>query len=445
MESFAPKRNVRTFLESTVPSIGPRALQQNALHGKVTARKPVGSVGSYADINSCNSGLQLRSRKQAPISAEKTETHNSWDGGERRTQHFAVSKERRTCYLFDTAEFQRRAEKVRTTVMSHSLDLKALPFPEAAEIWLEQKRMYNRESTLVCYRDYLKRLVTYFTMPLSEIHIGHVMEYQSQMKGRYHPDSVNKDINVLSQIMRKAGIWAPIKEHYHPLPKPDVDPPKVLSDYEETRFFEFASKHEGTWLAYWVASLTNNTTASGKELRMMQLKDVDMNKDFPVFRVPKNMKNPNRPREIPLNERGAEMMRRILARAYKMGATKPEHYVFPFRDRRTKRFDPTRPATQSWLKGQWNKLIDDAMKARIIPFRVKPDNLRHQAITKLLDSGVPIETVRELAGHGVDSVITRTYYHARRERLREAVTRIQPEIKKPSKVVAISKGASNAS
>lgn len=410
----------------------------------VTAKKQSRGVQLLADVNSCNSGIQLRSLKQAPRNAIPAK-HKEWDGIDRRTQYFAVEKERRSCYLIDTPNFQAQAEKARKTIMDHATDLKDAPFPEAALRWLEQKQMYNRDTTLNCYRDYLKRLVTYFTMPLKDIHIGHIMEYQARMKKKYHPESVNHDINMLSQIMKRADLWAPIKEHYHPLPKPETDPPKVLSDYEETRFFEFASKNEGTWLAYWVASLTNNTTASGKELRMLQLKDIDIESDPPLFRVPKNMKNLNRPRTIPLNERGAEIMRRMLRRAHSLGSTQPHHYLFPFRHK-NRRFEPTRPATQSWLKWQWNHLIDAAMEAKVISFRIKPHNLRHQAITKLLDNGVPIETVRELAGHGVDSVVTRHYYHGRVERLKSAVDLISPPKPKPSNVVSFkAKGAGHAS
>lgn len=313
-------------------------------------------------------------------------------------------------------------------------DLKGLPFPQVATQWLEEKQIYNRQSTLDCYRDYLKRLVTYFTMPLNDIHIGHIMEYQNRMRKHYHPDSVNHDINMLSQIMKKADLWGPIREHYRPLPRPDIDPPKVMSEYEEDRFFEFASRNEGSWLAYWVACFTNNTTASGKELRMLQLKDIEMEHDPPLFRVPKNMKNPNRPRTIPLNEKGAEIMGQLLRRARERGSTRPEHYLFAFRVKRNF-FEPNRPASESWIKAQWKKLVDDAIAANIISFRIKPHNLRHQAITKLLDFGVPIETVREIAGHGVDSVITRHYYHGRVEKLRSALDLISP--KKP---VSVSNG-----
>jgi len=197
-----------------------------------------------------------------------------------------------------------------------------------------------------------------------------------------------------------------------------------------------------------VASLTNNSTASGKELRMLQIGYIDLEGDpYPYFQVPKNMKNQNRPRRIPLNERGVEIMSRILKRAKKLGSHNPEHYVFPLRIKRNL-FDPTKPASESWIRYRWSLLVSaarntctdcDREKALcvcprfkpILTFKLKPHNMRHQSITKLLDSGAPIEVVRQIAGHGVDSVVTRQYHHGRMEVMNRALSGIDPDRKKP--------------
>lgn len=381
----------------------------------------------------CKSVIASRSSTEQPSATSDTISRGQED---RRTQHLAVAKERRMGYFIATPDFQERAERARVLAMKVSPEqYRKLPLREASSIWLEDKRLYIRESSLNCYKDYLARLNKVLgSIPLEEIHIGHVREYQKTLKGAYHAASVNHDINVLSQIMRKASLWQPIREHYRALPLPETDPPKVMTEAEEDRFFAFASKDEQWCLAYFVASLTNNSTASGKELRMLQRGAIELNADPPHFTVPKNMKNPNRPRTIPLNERGVTMMTRILHRASGIGSTRPEHYVFPFRVKRNM-FDPNRPASESWIKAQWKKLVDAAIEAKVISFRIKPHNLRHQAITKLLDNGVPIETVRQIAGHGVDSIVTRHYHHARLETLARAMDAIDPDKKKPAHVV----------
>lgn len=322
------------------------------------------------------------------------------------------------------------AEKARIVIMTRATELQDLPFGQAADAWLEQRKLYIRESTAACYRDYIARLKSFTFPSLKEVHIGHMMQYQGRMRKQYHPASVNHDLNILSQMLKTCGLWAPIHEHYQPLPLPEHDPPKVMSEAEEDRFFEFASRNEEWRRAYIVASLTNNTTASGKELRMLQLSAVHLDNDPPYIHVPKNMKTPLRQRNIPLNERGVEMMSRLLKIAASRGSTKPEHYLFSFREKRNF-FNPNKPASESWLKGQWKKLVDAAIEAKVISFRITPHNLRHQAITKLLDYGVPIETVRQIAGHGVDSLVTRHYHHGRMETMARALDVINPDKKRP--------------
>lgn len=365
---------------------------------------------------------------------------------------FAVENKRRTEYKtgFDVQV----AEKARIEIMDRATELSDLTVGGACDKWLEQRSLYIRESTLACYKDYIARVKKHFEpfpdLLLKDVHVGHFVAYQKAMKAQYHAASVNHDLNVLAQVLKMAGLWSAIEEHYRPLPLPEKDAPKVMSEAEEERFFKFAYDHraDGWELAYSVASLTNNSTASGKELRMLQLRDIHMDADPPYFEVPKNMKTPERHRIIPMNEQAQVIMGRLLEEAKKRCSTRPEHYLFPWRRKRND-FEPTKPATESWLKSQWKKLVDAAMHTcrqcgqpqgecrcskfhPILTFSLKPHNLRHQAITNLIDNGVPVEVVRKIAGHGVDSVLTwRDYHHGRMEVMARAMDRIGPAKKKP--------------
>jgi integrase len=164
-------------------------------------------------------------------------------------------------------------------------------------------------------------------------------------------------------------------------------------------------------------------------LRLMQRSDVDLTCDPPTITVPLDVKNDHRPRVIPLNERGKKMIERIMARATKLGSTRPENYLFPFRIKRNL-FDPTRPASPSWTNGQWNKLVKAALEKKIIPFRISRRNFRNQPITKMLEAGVPIETVRVIAGH-VSDEMTRYYDQHRTSVKAAALDLIDPDRKKP--------------
>ncbi len=205
----------------------------------------------------------------------------------------------------------------------------------------------------------------------------------------------------------------------------------MLSEAEEDAFFKVAGTNPDWALAYCVASLTNNTSASGKELRMLQLKDVDLESDPPILSVPRDMKNPHRQRRIPLNDRGRIQMERLLDRARSLGSTRPEHYLFPLRDKRSKQYDPTRPASESWLKYQWKKMVSAALAQGAVRFSIKPHNLRHQIITKLLEDGQPEEVVRAIAGH-VSRRMMEHYSHARIERKFQALESINPDRKRTS-------------
>lgn len=328
-------------------------------------------------------------------------------------------------------DFNSLAEQARKRAMETSADLGKLKFALAAQKWLQQREMYVQEGTINCYRDYLSRLNKFFAeMILEAIHIGHFQEYQRVFKSTYHPASINHDLNTLSQMLRQAGLWQPIAEHYRTLPVPRRPKPRVLTDKQESDFFELAASEKQWDLAYLEASLSNNTTAYGIELRLMRRSDTDLNSTPPTITVPLEAKNQYRPRVIPLNEHGREMVRRMLERAAKIGSTRPEHYLFPFRVKRGM-YDPTRPASSSWTNSQWRKLVAKALERKIIPFRISRRNFRNQPITKMLEAGVPIETVRAVAGH-VSEEMTRYYAQHRLEIRAQAVNLINPPKKKPT-------------
>lgn len=311
--------------------------------------------------------------------------------------------------------------------MTTADDLAVLPFEQAAQEWLKLKELHIKPKTLKSYRDYIARLDKVFhNILLKDIHIGHLQDYQRCSKQDYHPTAVNHDLNTLSQILRRADLWRPIKKNYRPLPVPKWQPPKVLTQDEEDAFFQLAASNPAWDIAYWVGSLTSNTSASGIELRLLQIKHVLLDQEDPILYVPDG-KNDYRPRCLWLNEVGVKQMRRILDRAASLGATQPDHYVFPFRVKRGL-FDPTRPASESWLKKRWKKLVDRALELKVIPFPITPHMLRHQIITKLLENGTPEHTVMAIAGH-VRREMLEHYSHTRLQAKKAALLAIAPRTK----------------
>ncbi len=280
-----------------------------------------------------------------------------------------------------------------------------LPFERAAEHWLEMKKLHTRKPrTMEMYEWYIRNLSrTFGGLLLSQINIGHVLEYQQQRRLIAGPSCVNHEINTLSQMLRYAELWDIIARHYRPLPLPNWTPPKVLSAEEEEKFFRVVSQNSDWSVAYWAVSLTNNTSAMGTELRNLQLKHVFLENDPPSVHVPDSkVKNEFRARVVPLNEVALKQLRRVVARARRLGAYHPDHFIFPYRLERNK-YDVTRPASPNFIRSAFRSM----RKATGLDW-LQPRNFRNQVITKLFESGIPDETIISIAGH--QSIRMSRYY-----------------------------------
>jgi integrase len=311
-------------------------------------------------------------------------------------------------------------ERVRATMVEPGF-LASLIFCEAAPIWLESHRPRIGKGTARDYEQCIRSLLGFFArLPLRDIHIGHFEEYQRMRSAGAKPwdraagpSRVNHELNTLSQILNRAGLWAPLAAHYHPLPLPRPKVGCALNPDEEARLFRFAASNPRWKLAYWCSLLTANTTAGPAEIRHLRLRDVQL--DPPQVHIQEGVKNEYRVRMIPLNEPAAWALRQLLKRARELGCTEPDHYLLPHRARNGARgFDPTRPIS-SW-RGSWDKLREAAELPHLRMY-----DLRHHAITRLLeDEDVSERTVIEIAGH-VSRAMLERYSHIRMRTKREAV------------------------
>ena len=306
------------------------------------------------------------------------------------------------------------------------LQLRTLAFEEAATHWLEIKKLHSRKPrTIEMYEWYIRNLQkTFAGVLLSQIHIGHFLEYQRQRRLAAGTSCVNHELNTLAQILKAADLWDLIEKHYKPLPPPNWTPPKVLTAEEEEKFFRVAASNPDWSVAYWAASLTNNTSAMGIELRYLQLKHIFMDQDPPTIHIPDTkVKNEFRARVVPLNAIAAKQVRRIVDRAKKLGAWHPDHYIFPYRVKKGT-YDVSRPASPYFLRSAFRSM----RKVTGLDW-LQPRNFRNQVITKLFESGAPDETIMSIAGH--QSIrMSRYYSRIRIAAKAEALNAICPEIKK---------------
>lgn len=313
-------------------------------------------------------------------------------------------------------------------MMHHPQQFKLLPLSEAADLWLEEKKLHIRkERTREAYQLYIRNLKRHLgNEPLCSLHIGHILTYQQTRRSENACASyVNHETNTLAQILSRADIWDLVKKHYRPLPTGNWTPPKVLQPEDEERFFRIAASNPDWEVAYWAVSLTNNTSAHGTELRNLQLKHVFLEHTPPKFHVPDaSVKNEFRARVIPLNEVAEKQMHRIVDRARTHGACQPEHFIFPFRVSRNK-WDVTQPGSRSFIRhafGEMRDLMGPGFEW------LCPRNFRNQLITKLFEGGEPDETITSIAGH--QSIkMSRYYSRIRIDRKFEALSALNPKKK----------------
>jgi integrase len=329
-----------------------------------------------------------------------------------------------------------------------------LTFTAAATVWIESHQRHIGEGTLRDYWNCIRALEKFFVeLPLSEIHPGHFEQYQKQrLEGsggltKAGPSRVNHDLNTLSQILARAGLWAPIAPYYKPLKLPRPKMCKTLTDEQEKTLFQVAMTKPKWKVAYLCSLLTVNTTCNSKEIRLLRLMDVDLSPSpaspYGTIHITLGAKNDYRDRTIPLNSTANMALRELLKIALERGSVEPQHFLIAHRaPKGMKGWDPTQPAT-SWRKA-WNKL---RVAAGFPEFQMH--HLRHHTITRLLEQeGVSERTVIELAGH-VSRKMLDTYSHIRMKSKLEGVMALEripapePEKKPPASEAATRRVVSN--
>ena len=322
-------------------------------------------------------------------------------------------------------------DATRNATLSYDPDsLLSQRFSSAASNWLETRRPYLKERSFYMAGHHIEQINKFMgEIPLGKLHIGHVRQYQlarmansGQMwKRRAGSSLINHEMSVVQMILKRAGVWKPrFALHYEPIPKPPTRPQKVMTDREEDRLFEIARSNPDWELACTVASITNNTSAAGTELRHLRLENLYLDNPFPTFLIPaEHAKNDNRGRRIFINETCMIDFRRAVERAKKLGSTRPEHHLFPKRIVRGL-YDPYKPASASWLRNQFHEMRDAAG----LPW-LTPHCLRHQFITRMFEMGNSEQDIQSITGQ-LSREALKMYSHNRIERQKNILGAVDP-------------------
>ena len=172
-------------------------------------------------------------------------------------------------------------------------------------------------------------------------------------------------------------------------------------------------------VAYRAAIVANDSGMRGVELRNLRLRDIDLeNRKIAIRRS----KNASGIRTVTLTNDALKALLVLVDRAAKLNATNPEHYLFPYRDKKGHGYDPTRP-TKGW-RTAWRKLT---VKAGVPGFRFH--DLRHTFITSHAEIGTPLSVVMAQAGH-LSRRMTELYTHISQRAMQEAADRFEEKKEK---------------
>ncbi len=182
---------------------------------------------------------------------------------------------------------------------------------------------------------------------------------------------------------------------------------KALSPEQERNLLDAAAKKIRWWIASVIIRVALLTAMRSGEITGLMWSQVDLAKR--IITVGRAKTSSGTGRQIPMNE---ELFQILTAHAQwfakKFGETKPEYYLFPFG--KPQPTDPTRPTTT--LKTVWGSIRDEAKVS------CRLHDLRHSALTKMAEAGVPESTMLALAGHMSRAMLER-YSHIRMAAKRE--------------------------
>lgn len=322
----------------------------------------------------------------------------------------------------------------------------SLRFSVASEDYLESRRDEMRPRSLRQLKQDLKQAgKTFGKLKLTDIHIGTIKEHQDARREnkdgawerKANGSIINHEISAVQSMLKRAvgpdghTLWSRIAPFYKPLRTPPVRPVKVLSDEDDLLYFGTLEHVGGCELVYWVTSITENSGAAGKELRTLRRRDVHLEDRIPWIYVREEIaKNEYRARVVVLNKTAAKHLRCCVDRGTELtGTCDPDDCVFPLLDRKTRKYDPRRPASESWLQKQTVR----ARKATGL--HVTPHMFRHMHITISHENGEPEALIAKRVGHHRLNM-TRYYTHDREQTQYAAVSALDPSVRfGPKKVL----------
>jgi integrase len=345
-----------------------------------------------------------------------------------------------------------RASAGRLTQESKSFS--RLPFSEAVDQWLDEKRPRVAPKTYSTERERSNAPKRYFGQTrLRDIGVESILSYVRQRsRATIANATINRELDVIRGVLKRARLWHRVADDVRPLPaRSNIG--RALAPYEEMRLLQVAATRPEWQTARLAMILALNTTCRGCELKGLRWCDVDFIGRAITIR---RSKTDAGIRTIPLNANAWQAILQLRARMklFYGAEPQPDWYIFASGEGQgprstlngaTVKPDPTRPITTwrtAWraltraiecpecgaLQAPAEKCANERCGVDIHFVRsslagLRFHDLRHHAITRLCESQASDATIMAIAGHVSESML-RHYSHVRQDAMRQALDRL---------------------
>ena len=282
----------------------------------------------------------------------------------------------------------------------------------AAEEWLEMKKATLAPRSVAIEKANLVHLLPELGRKLiCDIDARDIARYQQKrIDADASPKTVNLEIGTLRAILKRFGHWARLQPNVNMLATRD-DIGRAITPEEESALIQACGKSRSRSLVPFV-TLAIETGARYGVIRTLQWGCVDF--ENRCLKWGKDKTAAGTGRVIPLSQRA---MAALSFWATHFPERKPEHYVFPAERygaagdefcAKAYNVDPSKPIgsiKEAWeaaklragriLKGETEEADP---KEKIAPLVCRFHDLRHTAVSRMLNAGIPIAKVAKIAG-----------------------------------------------
>jgi integrase len=310
----------------------------------------------------------------------------------------------------------------------------------AADEWLDMKRATLAPRSVKIEQANLAHLLPELGRKLiCDIEAREIARYQQgRLDEDASPKTVNLEVGTLRAILKRSGQWARLQPEVKMLPTRD-DIGRAISTEEETALLQACSQSRSRSLVPFV-TLAIETGARYGVIRTLQWGSVDF--ENRCLKWGKDKTAAGTGRMVPLSQRAVAA---LSFWATHFPERKPEHYVFPAErygaggdafSPKAYHVDPSKPIgsiKEAWeaarlramriLKGETEETDSEE---KIAPLACRFHDLRHTAVSRMLNAGIPIAKVAKIVGWGTSTMVLMAarYGHFSLNELRGAVESI---------------------